>query len=259
MKYLYFPFQDDISYDPTMPANKARYEKKYGTGLRVVQYPGSLAQVQNDEMLIVAGHGLPGNKNIGLSVDDPATPNLERAGRFLGGHRPRTLQVKMEANDLADRISQAGLNKAHRFIKLITCGGAGMAIADDASVVWKTTAPNKKIEDLASISLASVTTADCLASVLAKAMAQPGRDFTRLLVRGYPGFVNATGLQKFLTLESASGLGNKGVSTDTWTKTSHTYWDKNMLTVPIKAIIDSSTGQKERFWFDRHGNRVSPI
>jgi hypothetical protein len=36
MKYLYFPFQNDIDYDPTMPSNKKRYEDKYGSNLRVI-------------------------------------------------------------------------------------------------------------------------------------------------------------------------------------------------------------------------------
>jgi hypothetical protein len=134
-----------------------------------------------------------------------------------------------------------------------------MAIADDKSVVWNQTPENKrKIEDVVSISLASVSTADCLASVLAKAMAQPGRDFTRLLVRGYPGFVNAVGVQKFLSIESASGNGFKGVSEDTWTGEKEVYWNTNMMKVPTRALTDPDTGLKARFWFDGTGNRVSP-
>jgi hypothetical protein len=262
MKYLYFPFQNDIDYDPSMPSNKKRYADNYGNNLQVIQYPGSLAQVQNDETLIVAGHGLPGNGKIGLSIDDPGTPLMERAGRFLGNHRPKTLQVTLQTNDLADRISQAGLNKGHKYIKLITCGGAGMAVADVNSIVWKdANVPmnGRKIEDVSSIFLASVSTADCLASVLAKAMAQPGRNFTRLLVRAYPGFVDANGVQKFLRLESSSGEGAKGVSKDTWTGVEHVYWPNKMMKVPISAIKDSRTGQKERFWFDSTGQRVSPV
>jgi hypothetical protein len=165
----------------------------------------------------------------------------------------------MAANDLSDRISGAGLNKNHKHIKLITCGGAGMAIADENSIVWGPTPANQRtVEDVVSISLASATTADCLASVLAKAMAQPGRGFTRLLVRGYPGFVNAMGLQKFLSLESSSGNGFKGVSEDTWTGERKVYWDTKMMKVPVRAIKDPNTGLKAKFWFDRTGNRVAP-
>jgi hypothetical protein len=259
MKYLYFPFANDIDFDPTMPANKSRYETKYGNNLQVVQYPDSLAQVDNDEMVIVAGHGLPGNDKVGLSIDDPNTPRLERLGRWAGRHQPKTQQLTMAANDLADRISQAGLKKNHKHIKLITCGGAGMAIADETSIVWsQTPAKQRKVEDVVSISLAAVNTADCLASVLAKAMAQPGRDFTRLLVRGYPGFVNAVGLQKFLSLETSSGNGFKGVSEDTWTGEKKVYWDKNMMKIPVKALKDPNTGLKAKFWFDGRGNRVAP-
>jgi hypothetical protein len=163
---------------------------------------------------------------------------MERTGRFLGRHRPKTLQITLQANYHADRTSQAGLNKGHKYIKLITCGGAGMAIADENSIVWKDASVpmgKRKIKDVASISLASVDAANCLASVLAKAMAQPGRDFTQLLVRGCPGFVDANGLQRFLSLESSSGQGFKGVSKDTWTGIEHTYWNNKMMKVPISA------------------------
>jgi hypothetical protein len=262
MKWLYFPLPNDIKDDPTMPANKKRYEDKYNKWfeerkLEVVQYPGSLDKVQIEDTLIVAGHGLPGNENIGLSVDNPNTPMQERIERFVGRHRPNTMQVTLQANDLADRISQAGLKKEHKYIKLITCGGAGMAVADMNSIVLKQGVEKGKetIGDVVSISLASVNTANCLASVLAIAMAQQPRGFTQLLVRGYPGFVNATHLQKFLTLETTSGQGSPGVAKDTYTKTEHTYWPNPMLTFSIGAIKNTD-GQKARFWFDKTGQQV---
>jgi hypothetical protein len=261
MKTLYFPFQDDIKDDTSMPANRERYRKKYGASLRVVQYPGSLAEVGIEETLIVAGHGLPGSDKIGLSVDDPATPRTERWGRYVLGHRPRTMQLTLTADNLADRISAAGLKKAHKRIKLITCGGAGMGVVDTESVAWKdgTQDGNRTIDDLTSIKLKELKSADCLASVLAKAMAQPGRGFTQVIVRGYPGFVNCTELQKFLSIESSSGEGHSGVSTDSWTKVSTTYWAPKMANVPNSKIIDPATGEKAKFWFDSKGNRVSPI
>jgi hypothetical protein len=44
--------------------------------------------------------------------------------------------------------------------------------------------------------------AECLASVLAKALGLRG--YTQVLVKGYPGFVNAMGEQKTLTVEASS-------------------------------------------------------
>ncbi|HSW04515.1 hypothetical protein [Aquabacterium sp.] len=194
MKWLYFPFQD-VSADPTMPSNEARYRSKYGPGLTVLQYPHRLDHVPDDDTFIVAGHGLPGMDAIGVSVLDENASSFENSIRALAGKGPAKRQVTMQANDLAQQLRDAELPRTHKRIKLITCGGAGMAILDDAKVEWDSSvdAAARTVKDVPAAPFASANTANCFASVFAKAMAQ--RDYTQLRVRAYPGFVNANGVQ----------------------------------------------------------------
>jgi len=230
VKWLYFPFKD-ISADPTMPKNLKRYQGKYGANLTVRQFgDGELFNdVGDDDMFIVVGHGLPGNENIGVSV------KAEGLAGFFG----KTVQVTITANTLADMLMIGGLPYSHKYIKTISCGGAGIAIADDANVRLDRT--GQKVTGMPLKEVKSQS--DCFACVLAKAMAQ--RKYWRLLVRGYPGFVNAKELQKTVFMESGDQSDKgKGFTVD--------YWGGKkvkMMQAPTKSL-------EEEYWFDGYGRLV---
>ena len=67
MKWLYFPFKN-IDSDPSMPKNLQRYQAKYRAGLTVRKLENLLLDVPDDDMLIIVGHGLPGDDRIGVTV-----------------------------------------------------------------------------------------------------------------------------------------------------------------------------------------------
>src|SRR5262245_32583445 len=101
-----------------MPGNLTRYQNKYGSNLTVRQFcDGNLVSgVGDDEVVIVAGHGLAGDEEIGV------TAMAEVAGFF--GKKVKEVQVTLTANDLAAMLDAALLPKTHKYIKTISCGGA---------------------------------------------------------------------------------------------------------------------------------------
>lgn len=226
MKWLYFPFKN-IDSDPSMPKNLQRYQAKYGAGLTVRKLGNLLLDVPDDDMLIIAGHGLPGDDRIGVTVT---------ADSLFGTLFGSTTQQSMTANDLAKLLLRSGLPLGHKRIKTITCGGAGIAVADTAGA--RLDATGTKVVDLP---LKEVKSVDCFASVLSQAMLKRG--YRRLLVRGYPGFVNATGLQKMITVESDTA---QGFTRDYW-------GDGN--TPLVRA---STKSLEEEYWFDGWGKLVWP-
>ncbi len=186
-KWLYFAF-DDISQDPTMPGNCKRYEEKYGADLTVVMKGESLSLVESDDMLIIAGHGLPHTSDIAITTG-PAT---KKSHKILG----IPAQTTMTANDLADQLKKSGLPIKHKYIKLLTCGGAGMVAVDDE---------NAKIDNgkVTAITVSKhIHEHECLASVLAASLGK--RDYNDVRVKGYPGFVDATKQQKMVSVEGTS-------------------------------------------------------
>jgi hypothetical protein len=226
---LYFPFKD-ITADPSMPLNLKRYKDKYADRLTVRQLGDGnrLDNVGDDDMFIIAGHGLPNDNRIGVSVkyDSPVGSILA----FFGQTREETIT----ANDLANILMGSGLPKGHKYIKTLTCGGAGMATADTANARFNST--NTKVLDLP---LKEVKSENCFASVLAIAMRE--RDYYQLLVKGYPGFVNATELEKTVTMES-----------DTTKGFAHAHWGdgkKPMVQAPTRSL-------EEDYWFDGWGKLV---
>jgi hypothetical protein len=236
-KWLYFPFKD-ISKDTSMPQNKLRYEEKYGEDLSIAFKGDSLRTVQNDEMLIIAGHGLPKMAKIGVTTE---------TGLAIG---PIDLisptQITTTANDLADELLAAKLPVTHKYIKLITCGGAGMVSVDDAKakvVDGKVTAVDVVLH---------THDTDCLGSVLAKALGQKGYD--NIMVKAYPGFVNATGAVKSVSVEGISPMSqvkekNFFGQDKSEAKLGSPYWRDGkigMVPIPSKLLND--------FWFDRTGD-----
>ncbi|MGH7066578.1 MAG: hypothetical protein ACREFO_08765 [Acetobacteraceae bacterium] len=140
-KWLYFPF-DDVSKDPTMPGNRQRYETKYEQNLTVVSKGQPLNLVGDNDMLIIAGHGLPNSSRIGVTTEQGTKLELG----LLGGIAKRVTmtfshgtQVSVTADDLADQLASALLPWPHKYIKLITCGGAGMAAVDEAKATFDAT------------------------------------------------------------------------------------------------------------------------
>ena len=226
MKWLYFPFKN-IDNDPTMPRNLKRYQDKYGANLTVRRLGNLLLDVPDDDMLIIAGHGLPKDSRIGVTVIEDS---------LFGTLFSKTTQETLTANDLAKLLMRSGLPSGHRYLKTISCGGAGMAVADDTNV--RMDSSGGKVMELP---LKEVKSVDCFASVLSQAMRELG--YYRLLVRGYPGFVNACGLQKLVTMESGSKLGF-----------SYSYWGDGkvpMVEAPTKSL-------EEEYWFDGWGRLVWP-
>src|ERR1700744_6176528 len=105
-----------------MPANAKRYEDKYGAAglFELVKWPnGRLDQVQNDEMLIIPGHGWHGTSDIGVSVlkDYKDVDPREKAARLAHGNPPATTQESFGAATLADRLHKSGLDQNHVHIK----------------------------------------------------------------------------------------------------------------------------------------------
>lgn len=236
-KWLYFPF-NDISQDTTMPQNRKRYEEKYQTRLTVAFKGDSLSGVKDDDMLIIAGHGLPNSDKIGVTTN-PGT-------KILGVTVVAPTQATMTANDLADEIATARLPDSHRYIKLITCGGGGMAAVDDKNA----TITNNKVTAIPVTTHSHAT--DCLASVLAKALGQRG--YNSVMVKGYPGFVNGQGAQKTVSVEGTSDTSQKK---KLYQELFHTggvalgsdYWKDGtvgMVTIPSNLVND--------YWFDKNGN-----
>lgn len=234
-KWLYFPFSD-ISKDTTMPQNRKRYEDKYGQDL-TVRFKGSqLNDVGDDDMLIIAGHGLPNSSLIGIGTEETVS--------ILGITFSRPTQVTMTANDLAQELVDANLPRTHRYIKLITCGGAGMVAVDDA----KATIANNVVASVPVVNHSHQS--DCLASVLAKEL---GRMlYGNVMVKGYPGFVNAIGAQKVLTVEATSEFS----MTKKWyqhvtggVERGYEYWKDGSVgmarNIPTKLMND--------YWFNSSG------
>jgi hypothetical protein len=232
VKWLYFPFKD-ISADPVMPENLKRYQKKYGANGLIVRQFGDgyfLDRVGDDDMFIVAGHGAPEDERIGVSV---------KAGGFFGMFG-QTVQESITANDLADMLYDWGLPRSHKYIKTISCGGAGMATAADAQA---RALGQDDAQELVVVPLKAVNSTNCFASVFAKAMFKRG--YWQILVRGYPGFVNAMELQKMLTMESEDqGSTGRGFTTKDWGDNK-----VKMVKVPTKTVYQD-------FWFDGYGRRV---
>ncbi len=235
-KCLYFPFTD-ISRDSTMPQNRARYESKYGGGLKVRFKGDPLHDVKDDEMLIIGGHGLPDSSKIGVSVDAGVT--------ILGVQVRSPTMVTMTANDLAAELAAAGLPTTHKYIKLITCGGAGIVAVDDK----RATIANGRVTGLPVARHNHV--AECLGSVLAKALGQ--RHYEDILVKAYPGFVNGTQNDKMLVVEGTSELSQKSGWLSYVTGTvdrGMSSWKGGTVgmlgNVPTKIMND--------YWFDKNGN-----
>jgi hypothetical protein len=238
-KWLYFPFKD-ISNDPTMPGNQKRYEDKYGTGVTVLMKGARLMYVKEQDMLIIAGHGLPNSGKIGVTTEQGIS--FEVLGKTVWVKDPT--EQTMTANDLAEEIADAKLPKNHKYIKLITCGGAGMVAVDDA----------KATIDTGKVTAVSVTAhshgADCLASVLAKALGLKG--YQSVMVKGYPGYVNAMGNKKTVAVEGTSDLSQS----KKWyqeiiggTELGLSYWKDGsvgMVRVPANLLNE--------YWFDKDGN-----
>lgn len=259
--WVYFPFKD-IEHDPTMPSNAKRYREKYKNFQGVLMRDDSLGNVQNDDMLIVAAHGLPGNSNqIAVSVLNPDVSTMEKAARILTNRPPATMFDTIEANDLADLIKKNGLDLGHKRIKFITCGGAGMGVIDPDSVKWKSgkgaTIAGSTIGDVTGADFAQLKhNTDCFAAVFARAMHK--RDYLQLRVRAYPGFVNAQALQKIITLEF-SGKGyelnhevyNESANWGLGGFEQKRTWEERVGDIPSKAI--------EKFWFDGTGQRVTEV
>lgn len=248
-KWLYFPF-DDVSQDPTMPGNRQRYETKYGQNLTVVGKGQPLNLVGDNDMFIIAGHGLPNKSDIGVTTEKGTTLDL---GKFGGMFKQVTMtfshgkQERMTADDLADQLATGTgpLPLTHKYIKLITCGGAGMVTVDEAKATFDSTNTATAIP----VTAHSHET-DCLASVLAKALGL--RHYNQILVKGYPGFVNAMGAQKKVTVEASAGaqfkewyqklFGTDGVALGA------DYWKDGtvgMVSIPSKLVND--------YWFDSSG------
>jgi len=268
-KWLYFPFKD-ITQDPTMPGNKDRYEKKYGDRL-IVRQKGelaSLADVHDDEMLIIAGHGLPNSSRIGITTDPGKKKQFViSSGETVVFTEVSPTQATITANDLADELLvEAKLSQTHKYIKLITCGGAGMVRADDANVTWD---EKRQVTAAPIVANSHEHMADCLASVLAKALGQRG--YKNVMVKGYPGFVGAMEQQKRVLVEGASPQSQeerqrtdaqrdeveKKTTVDfakTWAgdvrpKFGKDYWkggQVGMVSPPTKFVND--------YWFDHNGD-----
>jgi hypothetical protein len=235
-KWLYFPFKD-ISKDTSMPQNKQRYEEKYGEQLTVAFKGDALGAIKDDEMLIIAGHGLPNLAEIGVTAyEGPAI-----AAWIL----QKPTQITTTANDLADELVAAKLPLTHKYIKIITCGGAGMVSVNDG----KATVADGKVTAIDVVLHTHET--DCLGSVLAKALGQKG--YAGIMVKAYPGFVNATGAKKSVSVEGispASQEKNKGLfgGAKSEARLGSPYWRDGkigMVPVPTKLLND--------FWFDRTG------
>ena len=129
----------------------------------------SLAAVKADELLVIAGHGLPADERIGATVR-----------LFNEGVCVSTFEQTMTANQLADLLESMKLPKGHYRIRVLTCHGAGTAKAH-----WNPQAQRVKLQD--------VIFASCVASLLAKAMA--ARAYGSIMVQGYPGAVDARGVR----------------------------------------------------------------
>ncbi|MGH7078387.1 MAG: hypothetical protein ACREFU_09835 [Acetobacteraceae bacterium] len=247
-KWLYFPF-DDISKDPTMPGNRKRYEEKYKANLTVVMLGDLLHLVGDDEMFIIAGHGLPGSSEIGITTG----PGKTKAHRVLG----IDAQSTMTANDLADHLLKAGLPKTHKYIKLISCGSAGMVAVDDKNATIDSS--DTKNPKVAAVTVTThIHEAECLASVLAAALGK--RDYNDVLVKGYPGFVNAMNPQKTVSVEGTSEASQvrqmvelvqeSGPVTVEMERAQHgvRYWQRGMVgmvRIPAKLL--------NNYWFDKSG------
>ncbi|MGH7121068.1 MAG: hypothetical protein ACREFP_19115 [Acetobacteraceae bacterium] len=252
-KWLYFPF-DDVSQDKTMPGNRQRYETKYRQNLTVVGKGQLLSLVGDNDMFIIAGHGLPNSSRIGVTTEKGTSFDLG----LLGGIAKRVTmtfshgtQVSITADDLADQLLLAHLPPSHKYIKLITCGGAGMAAVDETKATYDPGKPQKS-ETLTFIPVTGHSHEDdCLASVLAKALGLRG--YGAVLVKGYPGFVDAMGQQKMVTVEVTSAAAQfkewyqKLFATD-GVALGKDYWKGGkvgMVGIPSKLVND--------YWFDSSG------
>ena len=246
-KWLFFPFHN-IDNDPSMPGNAQRYKAKYASrGLfDMMQWPtGDLSRVQFDEMLIIAGHGWHGKSSIGVNVlkpDNEVDPR-ETAARINHGKPAATKEETLSAHALADRIQKSGLRQNHVHIKLITCGGAGMAVLSQTDAA-RTAFPQN------GIAFGDFAMTNCLAPVFAKEMGL--LLYNNIMVRAYPGFLAADMIDKKLTVELPQGRPGRNLTHEVWDGADgfkmETYYE-NVAVIPTKHIA-------EKYWFNAGGDRV---
>lgn len=246
MRWLYIPFAN-IQDDPTMPGNKKRYTDKYQARIGVIHHPEKLNDVDNDDVLIIGGHGMPGSKEIGVSVLDNNVSWHEMAARKLYNKPPATTYDTLTAHSLAERIFGSDLDLGHKHIKLLTCGGAGMAIVDAAGLNYADA--NNRHPAAWNFGGMAKSVQDCLVAVFAEEMGKKGYD--KIMVRGYPGFVNAMGQDKTLTVESPDKRGSvqEHEVYNGWGGFKNEQYWKESVTLPTKLI-------NEKFWFNNKGQRV---
>jgi len=163
-KFLYFPFTN-FREDSVMRDIKSRYIKKYGEDVALADSRSSLESIEDEEMLIIAAHG-------SNAKPDRSSLWLERTGGTWDS---------ITANKLAENLAKRGLRKTHRYLKLVSCYGAGdLRVTTGFSTVATRNFEEFTIEEFG-------TTTKCFASVFAKALGLGG--YNQVKVKAYPGKV----------------------------------------------------------------------
>lgn len=171
--WLYIPFPD-LTNDPTvrMMANDLR---QAGLRFRAVDDDAGgsfLAGVQDDDLLLLGAHGLANYNTI-----------------FIKGAAGMDA---LSADQLAGRITAAGLRKTHETLLLLTCSGGGRSVMKVDTEAMSVT-PQMMTLDFGQYGRAGPVARSpykCLASVLGKALGQRG--YRSIQVGGFPGDLGQT-------------------------------------------------------------------
>jgi len=172
--YLYFPFTNWE--EDSVLKNDVKGFKKVGLEFELAERSTEkcLAPVNDDDLLIISGHGGVGSANISM---------VGATGR-----------VRLPASSLADLLATDGLPKTHQSILLITCYGGGMSSITsaegnaDLSGSEQSSVPSKAASTRVAaknLELISNKAGECLASILAKGLGMKG--YYSILVGGWPG------------------------------------------------------------------------
>jgi hypothetical protein len=160
--FMYFPFTD-YKKDETLGWNPTGWRQ---SGLQFKLLKKSwrcLSRVGDDALLMVVGHGSPGQTDISMSG-----PKGDKS---------------LTANDLAEQLEKYGLSKKHQSILLLSCYGGGTS---EFTTTGYTPGADRGVP-ASMVNVRDNAMGNCLAASLAKALGLRG--YHSILVGGWPGAV----------------------------------------------------------------------
>lgn len=184
---IYIPFDSDLSYEPGLLKFITRYRDKYkgnckihyhgkkrskGDDISVVDDISARNVATADGTILVMGHGHPHQFNLEITT---------AKGR-----------VQLGYENIAQRMQEDGLDAGHKFVKSLSCCGAGLGNFDlERRVIASVQHGGRTPVRVTQIQV------NCFARELA---IQLGGGHQSIRVGGYPGYLDASLQQKLIQM-----------------------------------------------------------